>query len=93
MASFLMDGKQPVLVGVYVAPDYRGDRFGVTSALMNAIEDWATQYAPTITLEVVDANARARASYVKRGYVETGNSQPYPLDETLTELEMVKQLR
>jgi GNAT superfamily N-acetyltransferase len=93
MAGFIEDGVGPTLGGVYVAPQYRGDGFGVTSALIAVIEDWASGYSASIRLDVHEANARARASYLKRGYVETGNTKPYPLDETQLELEMVKQLR
>jgi GNAT superfamily N-acetyltransferase len=83
----------PVLVGVYVAPAYRGDGFGVTSALMQAIEEWASEYSSTMRLDVHESNARAIACYVKRGYVSTGRTQPFPLDPEYLELEMVKQLR
>jgi GNAT superfamily N-acetyltransferase len=92
MGCFIEDGV-PVLVGVYVASPYRGDSFGVTSALMQAIEDWASAYSATIRLDVHESNARAKASYLKRGYVETGRTQPYPPDPEFVELEMVKQLR
>ena len=88
-----VDRGQATLVGVYVAAGYRGDRFGVTSALLQAIEAWATGYSATIRLDVHESNSRARASYAKRGYVETGSTKPYPLDPVALELEMVKQLR
>ncbi|HEX4058138.1 MAG TPA: GNAT family N-acetyltransferase [Galbitalea sp.] len=92
MGGFIEEGV-PVLVGVYVAAPYRGDAFGVTSALMQTIEDWAAEYSPAIRLDVHESNARAKASYLKRGYVETGRTQPYPPDPEFLELEMVKQLR
>jgi GNAT superfamily N-acetyltransferase len=81
------------LVGVYVAPRYRGDRAGVTSALFDAVEDWARERTERIRLDVHESNSRARAAYAKRGYVETGSTVPYPLDPTHTELEMIKRLR
>ncbi len=93
MGGYVDERLGPVLVGVYVAPAYRGDAFGVTSALIEAVEDWARELAPTIHLDVHESNVRARASYAKRGYVETGNTQPYPIDPRFTEIEMVKQLR
>jgi GNAT superfamily N-acetyltransferase len=81
------------LVGVYVAPRYRGDGPGVTSALLEAVEHWASERADRIRLDVHESNVRARAAYAKRGFVETGSTQPYPLDPTQTEVEMIKQLR
>jgi GNAT superfamily N-acetyltransferase len=92
MAGFIEDGVGPMLGGVYVAPPYRGDALGVTSALITAIEHWAGGFSKSIRLDVHEANGRARASYLKRGYVETGNTKPYPLDESQLELEMIKQL-
>jgi GNAT superfamily N-acetyltransferase len=92
MGGFVEDG-EPVLVGVYVVPAYRGDRFGVTSALMQAIEDWAREFSATIRLDVHESNARATASYLKRGYVATGRTKPYPPDPEYLEVEMVKPLR
>lgn len=93
MGGYVDDGQGPVLVGVYVAPDVRGEQFGVTSALIEAVEHWASGHAPTIRLDVHESNARAIASYLKRGYAETGRTQPYPLDPRFRELEMVKRLR
>lgn len=86
-----MDGM--TLVGVYVAPRYRGDGPGVTSALLEAIEDWASERTDRIRLDVHESNLRARAAYAKRGYVETGSTRPYPLDPTQHEVEMIKHLR
>jgi len=93
MGGYVDDRLGPVLVGVYVAPDVRGAEFGVTSALIEAVEHWASGHSATIHLDVHESNARAIASYLKRGYVETGRTQPYPLDPRFLEIEMVKQLR
>jgi len=81
------------LFGVYVTPSHRGDAAGVTDALLSRIEAWASERSSTLTLEVNEQNPRARAAYAKRGFVETGVTRPYPLDPTLRELEMRKQLR
>jgi GNAT superfamily N-acetyltransferase len=81
------------LVGVYVAPRHRGDQAGVTSALIDAVEDWARERADQIRLDVHESNSRARAAYAKRGYVETGRTKPYPLDPAHNEVEMIKRLR
>ena len=62
-----------MLVGVYVAPAYRGDQFGVTSALIEAVEDWASGHAPTIRLDVheserpSDRPATSSAAMSRRG--------------------------
>ncbi len=83
----------PVLYGVYVTPRYRGGEFGVTDALLSAVEEWAAIRSPTIWLEVHADNHRAQAAYLKRGWVLTGKTLPYPLNPAETELEMLKRLR
>lgn len=82
----------PLLVGVYVAPDYRGGAAGVTDALLPWIEDWARAEAGRLTLHVHEHNDRARAAYERRGFTMTGVTAPYNLDPSTRELEMVKQL-
>lgn len=88
----LDEDEDPWLLAVYVAADVRGDEFGVTDALLAEMERWARSRASGLLLEVNEANARARAAYRKRGFVETGRRRPYPLDPTLLELEMRKSL-
>ncbi|MDM4764202.1 GNAT family N-acetyltransferase [Galbitalea sp. SE-J8] len=80
------------LVGVWVAPERRGSAHGVTDALFAAVEDWAVRLSPVLTLFVHEDNARARAAYARRGFVETGATTPYPLDPSALELEMAKRL-
>ncbi|MCW4459210.1 GNAT family N-acetyltransferase [Microbacterium sp. MPKO10] len=82
----------PTLVGVYVAPAHRGRRRGVTDALLEAIEDWARAESTRLTLHVHEDNARARAAYERRGFVQTGHTVPYSLDPRRRELEMIKRL-
>jgi len=82
----------PTLVGVYVAPGFRGRRAGVTDALLDAVEAWAREHADVLRLEVNELNARARAAYERRGFVLTGRTSPYPLDPPSLELEMIKRL-
>jgi GNAT superfamily N-acetyltransferase len=82
----------PTLVGVYVAPGFRGRRAGVTDALLEAVESWAGEHADVLRLEVNELNARARAAYEQRGFVLTGRTSPYPLDPPSLELEMIKRL-
>ncbi|MGA1836053.1 GNAT family N-acetyltransferase [Herbiconiux sp. 11R-BC] len=81
------------LYGVYVAPGFRGREAGVTDALLGRIEEWAALRGDSLTLDVHELNARARAAYAKRGFVETGVSIPYPLNRAQRELQMRKPLR
>ena len=90
MGGMLHEG-EPMLIGVYVTPDYRGDA-GVADALLAAVEHWASQHGDRILLHVHADNARARRYYEKRGYTETGVTVPYILNSAETELEMVKPL-
>lgn len=83
----------PMLVGVYVAPDRRGDESGVTRALLAEIERWAAQRADTLRLEVHEDNPRARRFYEKLGFELTGHRRPYELEPGGLELEMVKRVR
>lgn len=94
MGGFLSpeDAYAPVLVGVYVAPAYRGTVAGVTDTLLTGVEDWAREHADRLLLHVHEDNAAARAAYARRGFVEDGVRIPYALDPRQTELEMVKQL-
>ena len=82
----------PYLVGVYVAPDQRGARRGVTDAMLDAIDEWAISRGTTLMLEVHETNDRARAAYAKRGFVATGRTRAYPLPPHGLEVEMVKRL-
>ena len=83
-------GDRAWLVGVWVHPDHRGAAAGVTDALLDAVTAWAGDVAevPRLMLEVHEANARAIAYYRRRGFTETGDAVPYPLDPTANELEM-----
>jgi len=94
MGGFLPDAATgPLLVGVYVAPDYRGDAAGVTRRLLAAVEDWARQFGDTLRLEVHEDNPRARRFYEKLGFTFTGRSREYELEPGGLELEMIKPLR
>jgi GNAT superfamily N-acetyltransferase len=85
-------GGAPFLVGVFISPRYRGPRRGVSDLLLEAIEDWAREFSDRIQLDVHEDNARARRYYASRGFVETGVTEPYPLDRTRLEVNMVKRL-
>jgi GNAT superfamily N-acetyltransferase len=82
----------PLLVGVYVAPDFRGREAGLLDALLLAVEDWARTEGDQLTLHVHEDNARARKAYERRGFVATGRTVPYNLDTRKNELEMVKKV-
>ena len=82
----------PLLVGVYVAPGHRGRDAGVADALLDAVERWAAGHGTTLRLHVHEDNPRALAFYERRGFVRTGHTEPYGLDPTRSEIEMVEQL-
>jgi ribosomal protein S18 acetylase RimI-like enzyme len=82
----------PLLVGVYVAPGHRGRDAGVADALLDAVERWAAEHGTTLRLHVHEDNLRARAFYERRGFVLTGHTEPYELDPTRAEVEMIRQL-
>jgi GNAT superfamily N-acetyltransferase len=65
----------PMLVGVYVAPDRRGDEAGVTRALLDEIERWAAARSDTLRLEVHEDNPRARRFYERLGFRADGTAK------------------
>ena len=85
-------GGAPFLVAVFVSPSHRGRELGVTDQLLEAIEDWARGFGNVIQLDVHEDNTRARRYYASHGFVETGQTMPYPLDRTRVELNMIKRL-
>ncbi|WIE73447.1 GNAT family N-acetyltransferase [Curtobacterium sp. MCJR17_020] len=93
MGSFIPDAATgPLLVGVYVAPSHRGRAAGVTDALLDAIESWASGHGTTLRLHVHERNLRAQAFYARRGYEPTGVTEPYVLAPDERELEMIRRL-
>lgn len=92
MGAYIPPIGTPVLVGVYVAAPFRGSVPGVTDALLEAVEEWARERGDTLTLLVHERNARALAAYAKRGFQLTGRSEPYELNPSERDLEMVKPL-
>lgn len=94
MGGYIPDATSgPLLVGVYVAPDYRGDTAGVSRRLLDAVEDWARMHGDTLRLEVHEDNPRAIRFYEKLGFTLTGRSREYELEPGGLELEMIKPLR
>lgn len=82
----------PFLLGVYVVPEARGDEAGVADALLTAVVAWASTQADRLLLHVHEDNQRAAAYYRKHGFAETGNREPYALDPSKTEIEMLLDL-
>jgi GNAT superfamily N-acetyltransferase len=64
----------PLLVGVYVSPDWRGRGLGVTDALLAGIENRARTVAGRLTLHVHQHNTRALLAYASHGFIPTGHS-------------------
>ncbi|QTX06261.1 GNAT family N-acetyltransferase [Agromyces archimandritae] len=83
----------PMLIGVYVSPDFRGERAGVAAALLEGIEGWAAGWGDALTLEVHEQNPRAIRFYERHGFTLTGRRRPYELPPGGLELEMIKPLR
>jgi len=85
-------GDDVLVYTVYVSPPVRSA--GVLDRLLEAVTDWTRtlEGVARLRLEVHEDNARARAAYVRRGFVETGATAPYPPDPTRQELEMVRPL-
>lgn len=93
MGSYIADSSTgPLLVGVYVSPDFRGTPFNLTDQLLHGIEDWARENGGRLTLHVHEDNIRAQKAYLKRGFELTGHSVEYSLDPKSREVEMVKEL-
>jgi ribosomal protein S18 acetylase RimI-like enzyme len=80
------DGSQPleyVVYSVYVTPDRRGSRHGVASLLFDVVIAWAREVgADIVTLSVHERNDRAHAFYRRYGFVDTGETMSYVLDES-----------
>lgn len=85
-------GAGPMLVGVYVAPAFRGRASGVADALLTEVETWARQRGDTLDLHVHEDNPRAIRFYESRGFVDTGRRLIYDLEPGGNELEMRKRL-
>lgn len=80
---------QTHLVGVYMAPEGRGN--GLSEKLLRAAIDWSWELPERIgrvRLWVHQDNARAQAFYARLGFTRTGETMAYPVDESQTEYEM-----
>ncbi|MFB7274729.1 GNAT family N-acetyltransferase [Streptomyces sp. NPDC056244] len=78
------------LVGVYVRPEQRGS--GLIGALIGEALDWAwAQEKPRLArvrLYVHEENPRARAAYLKLGFVPTGTVMAFQPDPVAKEQEL-----
>ncbi|KAF3469669.1 GNAT family N-acetyltransferase [Streptomyces sp. Tu 3180] len=87
-AGFPVERRQGHLVGVYVAPGYRGS--GVARALFDAALEWAWgRGTERVRLIVHPRNARALGFYRKAGFTESGVTVPLAGKPEERELEMV----
>jgi len=90
VASFLAekDAARADLVSMWTAPTYR--RRGIGQMLVNAVMQWARiRNARTLVLLVASNNESAIRFYEALGFTRTGRTEPYPLDPTAIECEMV----
>lgn len=77
------------LIGVWVDPAHRGRERGVADAMLDAALAWARgRGAELMLLGVHEANPRAAAFYLRRGFAYTGGETPYVLDASARILEM-----
>jgi ribosomal protein S18 acetylase RimI-like enzyme len=82
--------EQRHLVAMWIAPTARGR--GVAPKLIDAVVDSARDDGSTeVTLGVADGNERARAVYLKYGFVET--DQTFPLHSDLSRCMTIYSLR
>lgn len=79
-----IDEDECVLYAVYVSPAHRGAHRGLAALLFDHVIAWArdTAGARSITLSVHERNHRAYAFYQRYGFVETGATMPYALDDS-----------
>lgn len=67
------------LISMWVAPATRGT--GVAGRLIGAVVEWAADQDRTTYLMVRSDNIRARRSYERAGFVDTGVPEGWPADE------------
>ena len=83
------DETRTVLIGVYVTPAHRGS--GTPGALVDAAAAWSRECGrPTLELEVVTTNGRARRAYTKLGFLDDGPPVPHPTVPTMREQRMAR---
>jgi GNAT superfamily N-acetyltransferase len=75
------------IVRVYVRPEHRGT--GLAVELFEAAVAWTWQRVDRVCLWVHEDNPRAQALYTRMGFVRTGKTMAFELDETQTDYEML----
>ncbi|HEX7460582.1 MAG TPA: GNAT family N-acetyltransferase [Dermatophilaceae bacterium] len=76
-----------VLYGMWVDPGFRGA--GIGRALVDAVIDQARAAGKRrVILHVVAGNDQAGRLYERAGFVPTGHIVPFPLDDSVVEVEM-----
>jgi len=83
--------EETCLVGLWVAGHARGT--GVADALVTKVlDDARSRGLVRVTLDVAEANGRARAFYERMGFRPTGRQGVLPHDPGVVELEMAREL-
>ncbi|MFF1634915.1 GNAT family N-acetyltransferase [Leifsonia sp. NPDC058248] len=80
--------RNPLLVGVYVTPAFRGRDHRLTDALLTSAAEWAGERADRLLLHVHEQNEPAIRYYRRHGFEPTGVTVPYPLQPGGLEVEM-----
>ncbi|BDZ47942.1 hypothetical protein GCM10025867_01830 [Frondihabitans sucicola] len=92
MGGYLPTTGAPLLVGVFVAPAFRGASIGVADRLLAEVEGWARGFDGSLALHVHEENPRAIRFYERHGFVDTGRRLDYELAPGGREWEMSKVL-
>ncbi|GAA4267103.1 GNAT family N-acetyltransferase [Frondihabitans peucedani] len=92
MGGYVPPTGAPLLVGVFVAPEYRGAAAGVADRLLAEVVDWARDYGTELALHVHEANPRAIRYYERHGFANTGRRLTYELAPGGLEWEMTRPL-
>ncbi|HET8603919.1 MAG TPA: GNAT family N-acetyltransferase [Marmoricola sp.] len=80
------------LISMWVHPAHRGT--GVSTALLEAVRDWAVRDGATrLVLWVTRTNHAAAALYQRAGFARTGTSKPLPSNPALIEEQRALDLR
>ncbi|GAA3837126.1 GNAT family N-acetyltransferase [Streptomyces phyllanthi] len=95
MSGFLSAPGTAKLVSVWLHPGHRGPEGGAAGLMLDEIVRWAREdnAADRLVLLVHEDNHRAIAFYRRSGFTPTGHTEPYPLDESSSEIEMELPLR
>jgi predicted GNAT family acetyltransferase len=76
--------EKTMLYAVYVSPQFRG--CGLLGGLVDAVAAWSRDAGrPTLELEVVTSNVRARNAYQRLGFEPTGDPVPHPAFPVMSE--------